>query len=63
MTYLEIFQKNGKEINTNHLIALCEIEEDYELFCEDLEKLIKSKRNKNLIRKVYFSIPRIYPKT
>ena len=57
MTYLEIFQKNGKEINTNHLIALCEIEEDYELFCEDLEKLIKSKRNKNLIRKVYFSIP------
>ena len=42
-----------KEINTNHLIALCEIFDDYKEFYRDLEELIKSKTNKNLVRKVY----------
>lgn len=30
-------------VHTNHLIALCEIFEDYKSFCDDLELLIKSK--------------------
>lgn len=42
-----------KRINTNHLIALCEIGEDYKSFCEDLEKLIKSDYNKNLVQDIY----------
>lgn len=42
-----------KRINTNHLIALCEIGEDYKSFCEDLEKLIKSNYNKNLVQDIY----------
>ncbi len=42
-----------QNIQTNHLIALCEIKDDYKLFCNDLEELIKSKGNKNLINKAY----------
>lgn len=42
-----------KEINTNHLIALCEIFDDYKSFYKDLEELIKSKTDKDLVQKVY----------
>ena len=42
-----------KEIDTNNLIVLCELGEDYKLFCNDLEELIKSKRNSNLAVKVF----------
>ena len=42
-----------KEINTNHLIVLCEIFDDYEDFYKDLEELIKSKTDKDLVQKVY----------
>ncbi len=42
-----------KNIYTNHLIVLCEIFEDYKSFNYDLEKLIKSKINKNLVKKVF----------
>ncbi|MGM9834366.1 MAG: hypothetical protein ACI31M_01115 [Bacilli bacterium] len=42
-----------KSININHLITLCEIGEDYKSFCEDLERLIKSKTNKDLINEAY----------
>lgn len=41
------------EISTNDLLVLCEIFEDYEAFYEDLEKIIKSKTNKDLVTKVY----------
>jgi len=32
----------SKGIGIDHLITLCEVGEDYKLFCDDLEKLIKS---------------------
>ncbi len=70
MIYSDIVEKANKdckEIQTNHLIALCEIEEDYKSFCGDLEKLIQSKSNKNLVMKAYrmmsgksFFIPKRY---
>lgn len=42
-----------KRIYTNHLIALCEIGDDYKSFCEDLEKLTKTKFNLNLVQDIY----------
>ena len=45
--------KQCKKIQTNHLIVLCEIGENYTSFCDDLEKLIKSDSNRNLVNKVY----------
>lgn len=42
-----------KSISINHLITLCEIEEDYKSFCDDLEILIKSKTNKDLVNEAY----------
>ena len=53
MTYDIKTDKNSKEIYTNHLIVLCELGEDYKSFCDDLEELIKSKSNRNLVDKVY----------
>lgn len=43
-------------IDTNHLIVLCEIGEEYKSFCQDLEKLIKSRRERNLVTKVYHAM-------
>lgn len=64
---IEKWNKYCKNINTNHLIVLCEIGEEYKSFCEDLEKLIKSKTKKDLVIKVYnamqeksFIVPRKY---
>lgn len=50
-----IIKKNEhlKEIPTSNLIVLCEVIEDYKSFCDDLEKLIKSNSNRNLVSKVY----------
>lgn len=48
--------ENCKEIQTNHLIVLCEIKEDYKSFCDDLEELIKSKSNRDLVSKVYHAM-------
>lgn len=45
--------KNCIEINTNNLIVLCEIFEDYKAFYEDLEELINQKKKKDLVTKVY----------
>lgn len=45
--------ENCKKINTDHLIVLCEVGEDYRLFYEDLERIIQSKNNKNFVRKMY----------
>jgi hypothetical protein len=45
-------QKHCKEIQTNSLIALCEME-NYDKFCQELESLIASEENKDLIYKVY----------
>lgn len=50
---IEKKNKHCKKIQTNHLLALCEIGEDYKFFCDDLEQLIKSKGNRNLVSKVY----------
>lgn len=36
---------NSKAIKPNTLIALCELGDDYKLFCEDLEKLLAEKGN------------------
>lgn len=44
--------ENGKKIKTNCLIALCEIE-NYDTFCRELERLIVSRGNKDLIYKMY----------
>lgn len=41
-----------KNISTNHLMALCEIGEDYKTFCDELEMLIKSKTNIDFVVKV-----------
>ncbi len=41
-----------KKIQINHLIVLCEVGEDYK-FCHDLEKIIKSIGNRDLVSKVY----------
>lgn len=55
MTYSVTSENNKKckEIETNHLLALCEVFEDYKSFCEDLEDLIYSKRAENLVSKIY----------
>lgn len=45
--------ENFKTIDINKLLALCELGENYQLFCYDLERLIKSKNNSNLVRKLY----------
>lgn len=42
-----------KSISINHLITLCEVGEDYKLFCDDLEILIKSKTNKDFVNEAY----------
>ena len=51
---LEKRKKHCKKIQANHLIVLCEVGENYKSFCDDLEELIKSKSNRNLIWKVYY---------
>lgn len=44
MIYLvEKRNKHCKKIQTNHLIVLCEVVEDYKSFCADLEELINLK--------------------
>lgn len=48
--------ENCKQISTKDLIILCEIFEDYKAFYDDLEALIKSKTNKDLVDKVYHYI-------
>ncbi len=48
--------KNLKKIPVNHLLVLCEVKDDYQLFCNDLENLIKSKGNRYLVRRVYHII-------
>lgn len=56
MIYSAVIEKKDKKcknIRTNHLIVLCEIGENYKSFCNDLEKLIKSKSNRDLITKAY----------
>ncbi len=56
MIYSAVIEKRNKhckKIQTNHLIVLCEVGENYKLFCDDLEELIKSKSNRNLVSKVY----------
>lgn len=40
-------------IKVDHLIVLCEIGEEYKSFCDDLEKLIKSKTNRDLVNEAY----------
>lgn len=50
------WDKKCKSIYIKNLIALCEMQEDYKLFCQDLETLIKSKTDKDLIYKVYQAI-------
>jgi len=49
---IEKKDKYCKEIETKSLMALCEME-NYDIFCKELESLIASKRNKDLIRKMY----------
>ncbi len=58
MTYLEMEERKKccKSIPTNHLITLCEVFDDYKSFCDDLEKLIKSKSSRNLVNKVYHAM-------
>ncbi len=53
--YLIVNKLNNqsKSININQLITLCEIGEDYKSFCNDLEILIKSKTNKDLVKDIY----------
>ena len=46
-------EENFKTIDINKLLALCELGENYQLFCYDLERLIKSKSNSYLVRKLY----------
>lgn len=56
MIYSAVIEKRNKyckKIQTNHLIVLCEVGEDYKSFCDDLEELIKSKSNRDLVSKVY----------
>lgn len=45
--------KQCKNISVNHLKTLCEVVKDYKSFCDDLEKLIKSKTNKDLVYEAY----------
>ena len=52
----ELRKENFKTIDINHLLALCELGENYQLFCYDLEKLIKSKTKRNLVKKLYNAI-------
>jgi len=58
MIYSGVLEKNKncKKIKTNHLIVLCEVGENYKSFCEDLENLVKSKKEKDLVKKVYHII-------
>lgn len=42
-----------RTIDTDNLIVLCEIFEDYKAFYEDLDKLTKSKMNMDLTKKIY----------
>lgn len=56
MIYSSVIEKRNrhcKKIDINHLIILCEIGEDYKSFCDDLERLVKSKSNRCLVSKVY----------
>lgn len=50
---IEERKKYCKRIQTNHLIVLCEIKDDYKSFCNDLDKLIKFKSDRDLVRKLY----------
>lgn len=50
---IEDKNKSYKKIETNSLIALCEIGDDYCKFCDELEALIESKKNECLIYTVY----------
>lgn len=49
---IEKEHKHCKKITTRKLIALCEME-NYDIFCKELEELIKTKTNKDLIDKMY----------
>ncbi|MBE6149622.1 MAG: hypothetical protein E7170_02735 [Firmicutes bacterium] len=52
---LKTFEWDEKCINvsTNQLIALCEVFEDFKSFYDDLESLIKSKNNRDLVSLAY----------
>ncbi len=56
MIYSEVIEKRNKhckKIQTNHLIVLCEIGENYKSFCDDLEKLVKSISHRDLVSDLY----------
>lgn len=48
-----MINKEGKKININILITLCEIIEDYKSFYNDYENLIKTITNRDLARDAY----------
>ena len=50
------WDKQCKSISIKHLIVLCEIKEDYKSFYYDLEILVKSKTNKDLIKEAYHAM-------
>ncbi len=59
MIYSATIEKRNehcKKIKTNCLIALCEIGDDYKSFCDDLEELVKSKNNWDLVNKIYHTM-------
>lgn len=45
--------KQYKKIDINELITLCELGENYKIFCTELEELIKSKKNKDIVFDLY----------
>lgn len=47
------WEKQCKSIHINHLLVLCEIVEEYKSFCNDLEILIKSRTNRDLVSEAY----------
>lgn len=51
-----INNQDCKKIQTNHLLTLCEVNDDYKSFCDDLEQLIKSKVDKDLIMDAYHAM-------
>lgn len=53
LTIMDEQNKSYKKIETNSLMALCEIGDDYFNFCDELESLIESKKNEYLIDTVY----------
>ena len=47
------WESECKRIDIDRLIVLCEFGDDYRIFCDDLELLIKSKSCKDLVNEVY----------